>query len=163
MFFSFAFFPLERTSPPQEQLCYLLMGWVLKEARDMDWLRGGGGRDLGTQGKYNDGAVARSRYEAQGLANRNWIASVYRRQTRRGHYVDLEPWRLGCRAWYWLVKQEIETHASFTRTGIPGGKRTLYKGKFARSCTNAGSQRAGLLLLQSRPLMMTYHIGRSKK
>lgn len=161
MFSSFTFFLLERTSPPHEQLCYLLMGWVLKEARDMDWLRG---RDLGTQGKYNDGAdVARSRDEAQGLANRNWIASVYRRQTRRGHYVDLGPWRLGCRAWYWLVKQEIETHASFSQRGIPGGKKALYKGKFARSCTNAGSQRAGPLLLQSRPLMTTYHIGRSKK
>ena len=80
--------------------------------------------------------------QKQGLANRNWISSVYGKQTWRRNYIGVGPWRLGCEAWYWFVKQEIETHASLPQKGITDGKRALFNNEFTRSCTDAGSQKS---------------------
>lgn len=57
----------------------------------------------------------------------------------------------------WAMKLDIdllnrkETHANFSRKGIPRGKRALYNVNLLQVAQMQGPGRARMLLLQSRP------------
>lgn len=76
---------------------------------------------MGTEGRCSDEAdVTRSRDEAQKLGG----VSLWRAD-RKGKQIGFVALKAAYEAWYWFVKQEVESHSSFSQSRIPGGKGTL--------------------------------------